>query len=558
MNEQEEFEFRLRLEREQTTKPPQKGGADRFGTLSNMAAGAVRGAGSIGATLLSPIDAAARALNGGKPVSVGGYDIVGQDRRAGMDAGLSELGANTDSLAFKGGKLAGEIAGTAGMGGAIANGARLLPMAGRMAPGIDALRTAGMSAGGMTGMGGLATRAAGGAVTGGASAALVSPDDVGAGAVIGAVMPGALQLAGKAGSAVGRTIRGPEQSAGIADAIKAAQAAGYVIPPTQANPTLMNRLLEGAAGKLTTAQNASARNQGVTNKLAAEALGLAPDAKLSPELLQGIRKQAGQAYDAIGQTGVVTPGAGYAQSLDDIAAPFLKTAKAFPNAKPSPVLDLVESLKTTSFDAGSAVEKIKQLRTAADDAFRTGNTDIGRASKAAAGTLEDALEQHLQQIGQPDALQAFREARKLIAKTYTVEKALNPTSGSVDARKLAGQVNKGKPLSGELRQAADFANQFPKASQAIEGMGSLPQWSPLDLYGGMGISGIGGAVTGSPLAALGLTLPIVRAGSRSAVLSPMVQRRLLQSQKPSLLGLLGDERITRAGLLSAPILATDQ
>jgi len=551
MNEQEEFEFRLRLEREQTTKPPQKGGADRFGTLSNMAAGAVRGAGSIGATLLSPIDAAARALNGGKPVSVGGYDIVGQDRRAGMDAGLSELGANTDSLAFKGGKLAGEIAGTAGMGGAIANGARLLPMAGRMAPGIDAIRTAGMSAGGMTGMGGLATRAAGGAVTGGASAALVSPDDVGVGAGIGAVMPGALQLAGKAGSAVGRTIRGPEQSAGIADAVKAAQAAGYVIPPTQANPTLMNRLLEGAAGKLTTAQNASARNQGVTNKLAAEALGLAPDVKLSPEVLQGIRKQAGQAYDAIGQTGVVTPGAGYAQSLDDIAAPFLKTAKAFPNAKPSPVLDLVESLKTTSFDAGSAVEKIKQLRTAADDAFRTGNTDIGRASKAAAGTLEDALEQHLQQIGQPDALQAFRDARKLIAKTYTVEKALNPTSGSVDARKLAGQVNKGKPLSDELRQAANFANSFPKASQVPEVMGSLPQLSPLDWAAG-------GAMTagmGSPLGMLGL---VARPAARAATLSPMVQRRLLQSQKPSLLGLLGDERITRAGLLSAPILATDQ
>ena len=190
------------------------------GMLANMAAGAVRGAGSIGATLLSPIDAAARALNGGKPVSVGGYDIVGQDRRAGMDAGLSELGANTDSLAFKGGKLAGEIAGTAGMGGAIANGARLLPMAGRMAPGIDAIKTAGMSAGGMTGMGGLATRAAGGAVTGGASAALVSPDDVGAGAGIGAVMPGALQLAGKAGSAVGRTFRG--QAAKTADELAAA------------------------------------------------------------------------------------------------------------------------------------------------------------------------------------------------------------------------------------------------------------------------------------------------------------------------------------------------
>lgn len=177
-------------------------------TLGNIAAGLVRGAGSIGATILSPIDAAARALNGGRPVSVGGFDVVGQDRRAGMDAGLGEMGAQTDSIAFKGGKLLAEIAGTAGAGGALARGAALLPGAARAAPLIEAIGTSGMRAGGLSGAGGLATRAAGGGITGGASAAMVSPEDIGTGAGVGAVMPGALQLAGKAGAAVGQAFKG--------------------------------------------------------------------------------------------------------------------------------------------------------------------------------------------------------------------------------------------------------------------------------------------------------------------------------------------------------------
>ena len=82
-------------------------------------AGAVRGAGSIGATLLAPVDIASDALAGK------GFSLESnRQRRADMDAALSTLGADTDSLAFKGGKLAGEIAGTAGAGGALANTAR--------------------------------------------------------------------------------------------------------------------------------------------------------------------------------------------------------------------------------------------------------------------------------------------------------------------------------------------------------------------------------------------------------------------------------------------------
>lgn len=493
----------------------------------NSAAGLIQGAADIGATILgATLDPAARALGVDPNGAIG--SIVGRtDRREATTAALESLGANTDSLAFKGGRLGGNIAGTLGVGGALAGGLARIPGVASAAPNfVNAVRTGGMTAGQATpGVGGtlanLGTRAAGGAITGGASAGLVNPEDAGTGAVVGGALPVVAQAAGKAGNVIGRAFRGPEQPADLAQAVQAARSAGYVVPPTQARPTLLNRLAEGFSGKLTTAQNASAKNQGVTNSLAARGLGLPADTKLTPAVLKTVRDQAGQAYDAVSSSGVITPGQAYADALDKIAAPALKAAQGFPNAKASPVIDLVESLRSPQFDAASAVAKLRELRTAADDAFRVGNTDIARASKAAAGALEDALETHLAQSGNPQALQEFKDARTLIAKTYSVEKALNPTSGNVDARKLAAQLTKGKPLSGELRNIADFASRFPKAAQTVEGMGSLPQTSPLDWAAGGGVS----MATGNPLMLAGV---MARPAARKMVLSDIVQNRLVQ------------------------------
>lgn len=509
--------------------------------VGNLAAGAVRGAGSIGATLMAPFDLAERGIR--KVMGAPDVDLNAQ-RRADMTGALEGMGADPESLAFKGGKLGAEIAGTMGVGGALA-GAVPASIASKAPALVQAVKTAGMSAGGKTGAAGLATRMAGGALTGGAAAGLVNPEDAGTGAMIGAALPPALQVAGKAGQAVGRVLKGPQQTPELKAAVQAARQAGYVIPPTQAKPTLGNRMLEGFAGKLTTAQNASAKNQAVTNNLAAKAIGLPADTKITPDVIKSVRDVAGQAYEAIGQSGTVTPGASYASALNAIEAPFKKAAQGFPNAKPSPVLQLVESLRSPTFDAASAVAKIKELRTAADDAFRSGNTDVGRASRAGAKALEDALESHLQQTGAVDLLKNFRDARQLIAKTYTVEKALNPASGSVDARKLANELKKGKPLSGYLKSVAEFASTFPKAAQAIEGMGSLPQTSPLDWAAG----GIISAGMSNPLGLAGIA---ARPAARALTLSPMVQNRLIQ-QPNALQQMLSGPELEQFLLRAGPV-----
>jgi hypothetical protein len=316
-------------------------------------------------------------------------------------------------------------------------------------------------------------------------------------------------------------LRGQAPTPQMAQSIQQARDLGYVIPPTQANPSMLNRAMEGVAGKISTAQNASARNQQITNELAAKSLGLPKDTPITPEVITNLRSKAGEAYTNLGLSGQVIADKSYINALDDIAKPYLTAMQGFPDAPPSPVINLVQSLKSPSFDASSAVEKIKQLRTSADDAFRTGNSDIGRASKKAADAIESALETHLNKTGQSDLLNKFRDARQLIAKTYTIEKAANTTTGTIDAKKLAAQLQRGKPLSGELKSIAQFSQAFPKASQATEAMGSLPQLSPLDYVAGLlgGVSTTGG---------LGAAAILARPALRAAALSSPVQNRLIQ------------------------------
>lgn len=478
----------------------------------NLLGGLIRGAGSIGATAM-------RVL----PNALGG-DTADENaqRRTRLDENARNLiGSDTNSLLYKGGQLAGEVAGTAGAGGLVANGLRAIPVIARTAaPLIDAISSSGMTAGGLAGKTGLAVRAAGGAVSGGLQAGMVNPEDAGAGAVIGGAAPGVLQLAGKAGNVLGKIINGPAQTPEALAAIQAARDAGYVIPPTQAKPTLLNRVMEGVSGKLTTAQNASAKNAEVTNGLAAKALGLPADMPITVDSLQALRKDAGQSYAALNGAGTIKPSQSYFDALDKIAEPHAVASAGFPNAKPSPVLDMVDSLKSPEFDASAAVAKIKELRSASDDAFRTGNTDVGRASKKAANALESAVEDHLSQTGQTDLLKNFQDARTLIAKSYSVEKALNPTTGTVDAQKLSQQLKKGKPLSDELLQAADFGSRFPKAAQTPEKMGSLPGTSPLDWAAG-GISAAAGLH--NPLALAGV---VARPALRALSLSGVVQNNL--------------------------------
>lgn len=179
--------------------------------LANAVGGMVRGSGSIGATLLAPLDVAADAA-AGKGVTLDSN----RQRRADMDATLRDAGADTESLAFQGGKLTTEVGGTMGTGGVVANGVtRVAPRLAQAAPTlVNAIRSGGMSTGVRAAPGfvpqavDLGTRVAGGAINGGLSAGLIDPDDAGTGALINGTIPVVAKVAGAAGKTVGAAVSG--------------------------------------------------------------------------------------------------------------------------------------------------------------------------------------------------------------------------------------------------------------------------------------------------------------------------------------------------------------
>lgn len=515
-------------------------GQDAAQMAVDLPAGAVRGAGSIGATILAPVDVASD-LAAGRGLTL----QSNRERRAAMDAGLETLGADPRSLTFRGGKMGGEIAGTLGMGGLLARGVAGATGLSQSAPIINALRTGGMTAGqaapGAAGaFGNALVRATGGAITGAASAGLVNPEDVGAGALIGGALPLAAMGAGAVGRSIGQIMRGPAQTDDLAQAVRAARAAGLVIPPSQANPTLANRALEGFSGKITTAQNASAKNQTRFNALAAQAIDLPAETKLTPAVLDDVRKEAGRAYADVAELG----------AMDAAGANLPKSVKV------SSGMDPLTLNQKSTVDAAEVVRAWKQANHDATAYYRAyardANPETLAKAKSFAGEakrIDEFLAGKLEEMGESRLESALRDARVRIAKTYDVESALNPSTGNIDARKLAAMLKKDKPLSNELRTIADFSGRFPKASQPVEGMGSLPQASPLDWGAAAALS----AITQNPL---GMASVFARPAARALTLSPAVQNRLIQNNAPNALSqLLQNQQAQQLMYRSAPILA---
>lgn len=159
-----------------------------MGAQRDLAGGLVRGAGSIGATLLTPGD-----LIAGNTQSIGN-----PERRQAITEGLREMGVDPESTMFGVGKLGGEVAGTAGVGGIIAKPvAALATRLPALQPVANALVSGGMSTGAtpanlLARTGDLATRVGAGAVTGAVQGGMVNPEEADTGAAVGGVLAGAL------------------------------------------------------------------------------------------------------------------------------------------------------------------------------------------------------------------------------------------------------------------------------------------------------------------------------------------------------------------------------
>lgn len=322
-----------------------------------------------------------------------------------------------------------------------------------------------------------------------------------------------------------------------ATALQNAQGQGFTVPPSTTNPSLINRIVETIAGKQNVQNFSRIGNDQARTAIASRALGLNPDAPLTQGAVQAVKAEAGNAYNA----GRAVPQFGAdSQFADDMAAVLKEHAGAnesFPGAASPDLEKLVDTYFQPTMTGNSVVSAVKLLRGKANDAFSSGNGEMGRAYKGISQALEDQLERAAQAPGSdvnPDVVQAIKSARQRYATASLVQDSMQP-DGTVTGPGLAAAWRDDEPITGDLRDAAEFAAQYPKANYSASASGSpVSHWG----LGGAGLAGMAGEVIGNatgdghgllPMVAGAIAYPAARLGARSYLLSGRGQNGALPS-----------------------------
>lgn len=320
--------------------------------------------------------------------------------------------------------------------------------------------------------------------------------------------------------------------------LKAGQDLGMVVEPSQVNPSLANKAIEGLAGGASIKQAASHINQDVADEVAKRVLSPAnPDVDLTSDLAKAVRQRAFEnGYAPIAKVGSIATDPQYQADLKNILAKYQGAARSFPGAANADVEDLVKGVSVDKFDTGDALKMVQILRDKASDAFTQGNGGVGQAARSASKAIEGQIERHLtSQSGSPQGAQMlndFRDARKLMAQSHDIEDAIREGGGSVIPSVLARKSQSQSPMTGDLKTVGDFANNFP--SMTREGAKTPVPGTTLGsgvgrLVTGSLLGGATAATTHSPEAATlaataGILLPNLRGLVRSMVLSGPYQR----------------------------------
>jgi hypothetical protein len=314
--------------------------------------------------------------------------------------------------------------------------------------------------------------------------------------------------------------------------VRAAQEKGYVLTPGSVSPEGKNVLSERIAGKTNVEQIASVKNQAVTDKLARNAVGIDEIAPLTSENMQAIRaSEYVKGYEPIKQIGAITTDANYLDDLINIESKYIGPNRSFKDAVPPEVERLINIYAVNDFNSADAVNALKVLKEDGRAAIKSGDKALGNAQLEIATAIENQIGRTLEAIGTPEAvakLDQFKASRQRMAISHTIEAAIREGGGSVDAKKLAADIQSGKYMSGDLRTAAEFANVFPRVNQRAGAIGTPGAGTMLqNSLGGM-LTSAGGAAFGSQYggagAAVGALLPVVPAAA-----SALMRKKILSS-----------------------------
>lgn len=420
---------------------------------SNIVQGALKGVADIGTTIMRPLDAT--GLTG----------RTNADRKASLK-GYFEQNADPDSLAFKGGELAADIAGTAGVGGVLAKGVRAagaaIPAIATYAPKLaTALETGGFTLGtkpAVTTAGraaDMATRVGAGAAVGGASAGLVNPADAGTGAVIGGALPAAAKVAGAAGSALAAKVT-PEVKA----LYQKAKDLGIDVPADRLMDSKPLNAVASSLNYIPFSGRAGAEDRMVSQVNRALSRTFGQDSDNVTAALRKASTALGDKFEVTLKSNAVRADE---QLLDDFVANLERASKELKPGEAkiigNQVDELIAMVRADGTIDGQAAYNIKKTLD------RIGNRNSNEAFYAR--ELKKSLMGALNRSLGPDEAAAFAKVRQQYGNMLDLEGlAQNGAEGGISIGRLANLKNINNQ---ELQDIADIATQFVRSRESPHG-----------------------------------------------------------------------------------------
>jgi hypothetical protein len=252
--------------------------------------------------------------------------------------------------------------------------------------------------------------------------------------------------------------------------IEAAQEAnrlGIALNPAISNPTLSNQLRVQLANNTQLNARLVRENELKWNDIAKRELGIDPREQLTSKTYAAVRERIAGPYREVEQIGRLMPDDAVTARIRAIQPPDVigggDAAAAVAKLIDEALVDIDKGLTSKK-----ALDSIKQMRSEAQDIYRGDKIEpIERATADAKIGIANALEQLVDMnVKDPTLLDRFRDARTLLAKSYTYENATDLATGRVNPVTIAKILGKDDTMTGDIAAIGRIAANFPEVSSS--------------------------------------------------------------------------------------------
>ena len=258
-----------------------------------------------------------------------------------------------------------------------------------------------------------------------------------------------------------------EAAAAKNELISEAKRLKFKLTPQQADSGIVGKVAASVASRpqlerefslhnAESARAAAAADVGITGQLTATSVAQKIQETLPAYLTPRTFGKMNLAEDSVWQS-----------KLEEIRGISKQAEIDFPDDVAPAIQEEIKKFDRRIVDANSVVEKVASLRERSADNFAANNSGaraLARVQRKLADEMENALERHGEKIGQKGAVQTFRNARRQLAKLYTIRDSMTP-AGDIDLGELAKRYHADEKLDGNLLTMAKLKVEFDRSFQ---------------------------------------------------------------------------------------------